>query len=324
MEKNHRILIVDDNEAIHKDIKSILHDSTMLDDEETQALEDELFSDEEDEAAETNEAIEYTIDDAFQGKDAIRMVEKAGSEGHPYSMAFMDVRMPPGLDGIQTIQQIWQHHPDVEMVICTAYSDYSWNEIMSNFGKTDRLLFLKKPFDTTALKQITLTLTTKWDLRREAAYYINNLEAEVQKRTTELNKMIVDLVAARDDAEKHIEKLQHENKQHVKVIESLNSVLIGVDRFNRVTHWNRLAEKVFTLRAEEVLDQPLDKAQIQWDWKEMQGAISACKTSSQARQVEIVNLGTPDGSNLVLQVAPIYTDEDNDAGVIIVAQLPAA
>ena len=106
--------------------------------------------------------------------------EKAGigtivSTMLPYSMIFMDVRMPPGMDGIQTILQIWEKHPNIEVVICTAFSDYSWDNIVKTLGSTDRLLFMKKPFDSVAVKQTALSLTKKWDLDRKNRESISNL-----------------------------------------------------------------------------------------------------------------------------------------------------
>ncbi len=167
MNRNHRILIVDDNEAIHRDIRSILVGPEFLDDKETMALEMELFDDGGAIVpAVASGADSYGIDDAYQGEDAIEIVRRAANDHNPYSLVFMDVRMPPGLDGVETIKKIWEDCPDVQMVICTAYSDYSWDEIVANFGRTDKLLFLKKPFDTTALRQIVFAMTEKWQLEQ--------------------------------------------------------------------------------------------------------------------------------------------------------------
>ena len=59
-------------------------------------------------------------------------------------MAFVDVRMPPGWDGVETTAKIWQKYPDLQVVICTAYSDYSWEEMLKKLGYSDRLVILKK------------------------------------------------------------------------------------------------------------------------------------------------------------------------------------
>ncbi|MCX7708513.1 MAG: EAL domain-containing protein [Clostridia bacterium] len=211
MEKEYsRILIVDDNKDIHEDIKFILNSSaTTIQDVETQSLKDELFGSE----PETNQSrnllypVCYTIDDAYQGEEAIAMVQKAVDEDEPYSLIFMDVRMPPGMDGIQAIKKIWQIQPCVEVVICTAYSDYSWDQILSELGQNDHLLFIRKPFDHVSVKQISLSMTKKWKLQRQNEAYIENLESEVLKRTQELKNLVEKLtgeIKLREDKEKQL------------------------------------------------------------------------------------------------------------------------
>jgi diguanylate cyclase (GGDEF)-like protein len=188
-DKRSRILIVDDNKDIHEDIKNILSPEIINPkDNETQRLRDELFGEtlQESEQATKTLNIKYQIDDAYQGDEAVRMVQNARMEGNPYALIFMDIRMPPGMDGVQTIAKIWAISPDVEVVICTAYSDYSWEQILFKLGQTDHLLFIKKPFDFVAVKQIALALTTKWRLEQLNQRHIVDLETEVKKRTQEL------------------------------------------------------------------------------------------------------------------------------------------
>lgn len=203
-----RVLIADDNKDIHEDIKYILDSSSANTDDyqETRLLKEELFG--ENNFPHKNEEvidIRYRIDDAYQGDEAVRMVQAAKSAGDPYSLIFMDVRMPPGIDGIETIEQIWDVDPDVEIVICTAYSDYSWDQIVSRFGQNDNLLFIRKPFDNVSLKQIALSMTTKWSLKLQVNEHIGNLERQVEMRTielTELVKKLKDEIALREEKEK--------------------------------------------------------------------------------------------------------------------------
>lgn len=204
-ERLSRILVVDDNKDIHEDIKFILDSFSHSDNYfETRSLKDELFGEEQD-SDKLSFDIKYKIDDAYQGEEAIRMVESAQIEKYPYSLIFMDVRMPPGIDGIKAIEEIWKIEPDTEVVICTAYSDYSWEQILSKLGQNDHLLFIKKPFDNVSVKQIALTSTTKWKLQRQNKVYIGNLESEVEKRTQELRVLVTKLtteISLREEKEK--------------------------------------------------------------------------------------------------------------------------
>lgn len=183
MRANNRILIVDDNNSIHRDFNKVLSNPRAEEKRKLAQIEKGLFQDlyEEDDEA-TMEHPDYEVDSAYQGEEALEMVVRAQEEGRPYALIFMDVRMPPGWDGIETISRIWERYPEIEMVICTAYSDYSWERILSQLGTTDRLLFLRKPFDTTAVKQMALSQTQKWNLSQKAKLYVEKLKDEIRVR----------------------------------------------------------------------------------------------------------------------------------------------
>ena len=157
----HRLLIIDDNRDIHKDIKKILaceNDTEVLD-----ALEAELFGLE----TQAKEASSFLIDSAFQGKEGLRLLQCALDEDNPYSLAIVDMRMPPGWDGIDTIHHLWEVDPNLQIIICTAYSDHSWDDIVSKLDPGDRLLILKKPFDNVEILQMVNTLSKKRQLHEQ-------------------------------------------------------------------------------------------------------------------------------------------------------------
>ena len=174
-ELNRRILIVDDNRAIHEDIVKVLAGTNR----EEQALEaDEAFLFE----TERAEAVHFEIDSAFQGQEALEKVRTAIADGHPYAMAFVDIRMPPGWDGVETIGHLWKAAPSLQVVICTAYSDYSWNEMRRHLGSSDSLLILKKPFDNIEVTQLAHALTRKWTVTRQAKEQTVKLQSELLSR----------------------------------------------------------------------------------------------------------------------------------------------
>ncbi len=169
------------------------------------ALEAELFG-----QTESNPPLRtvFTLDSAFQGKEGLDKVQRAVTEGRPYALAFLDVRMPPGWDGIETAGKLWEVDPDLLIVICTAYSDYSWESMVERLGQTDKLLILKKPFDSMEVSQLALSMTEKWRLARTARLRMDELEALVQDRTRNLQEEICqrrraeeELAEAKDAAE---------------------------------------------------------------------------------------------------------------------------
>lgn len=180
-ETNRRILIVDDNPAIHEDFRKVLAKRTSS--PKMSALEAELFG-----AAVGAVPAEFVLESAFQGADAVEMVKQARLAGRAYALAFVDVRMPPGLDGIETTERIWRVDPTVQVVLCTAYSDYSWSDMHTRFGASDRLLILKKPFDNVEVLQLAAALTEKWRLSEQVKRQVVQLEETVRKQTEELRR----------------------------------------------------------------------------------------------------------------------------------------
>jgi CheY-like chemotaxis protein len=157
---NRRILVIDDNESIHEDFRKILEtpkDSGSLD--QARAA---LFG----EAPSLPPQEHYELAFASQGREGCGMVHSAYGEGRPYSLAFVDMRMPPGWDGLETIENLWYVDPDLEIVICTAYSDHPWEDVSRRVGRTDKLLILMKPFNSIEIVQLAHSLTKKWNLAR--------------------------------------------------------------------------------------------------------------------------------------------------------------
>ena len=179
--RNRRILLIDDNPAIHDDFRKILakKDAAASVVDAQAAI---LFGESKPELP----GMDFSLDSAFQGEEALTKVRQSLTAGEPYAAAFVDMRMPPGWDGLETIQRIWQVDPDLETIICTAYSDHSWQEIQRRLGTSDRLLILKKPFDKVEVQQLALALTEKWNLRRLALLHTEGLGELVRVRTAEL------------------------------------------------------------------------------------------------------------------------------------------
>ncbi|HVW22022.1 MAG TPA: response regulator [Opitutaceae bacterium] len=185
-ERNNRILVIDDNHAIHADVRKILCPQISETAASLDALESALLGGDGAPAGPALPAVSFHVDSAYQGKEGLALVQKAVDSGHPYAMAFVDVRMPPGWDGVETTLELWKVAPDLQIVICTAYSDYSWEEMLARIGGSDRLVILKKPFDTIEVLQLANALTEKWNLLRQASAHAEELERRVRLRTADL------------------------------------------------------------------------------------------------------------------------------------------
>jgi two-component system, NtrC family, sensor kinase len=171
--ENRRILLIDDMPAIHEDFRRILAARPAARDLDD--VEAALFGE-----AALPACDGFELDSAYQGREGVARVEASVQAGRPYAMAFVDMRMPPGWDGVETIERLWRIDPQVQIVICTAYSDHSWQEVLARLDVQDRLLILKKPFDIIEVSQLARTLTAKWELTRRAALQVSRLEDVVQ------------------------------------------------------------------------------------------------------------------------------------------------
>jgi diguanylate cyclase len=177
-----RVLVIDDNESIHRDFRTILAGKAAP----VELADDELalFGS----ARKSARQVKFQIDSALQGEEGFEKVQVALATGNPYQLAFVDMQMPPGWDGIQTIRKLWEVDPNLHVVICSAYSSYSWKEIAEKLQGSDRLLILKKPFDESEVYQIACSQTAKWFVTQQANLKLSELEELVEVRTAELKR----------------------------------------------------------------------------------------------------------------------------------------
>lgn len=123
-----RILVIDDNRAIHADFRKILCQSGDAGAIDQAAA--ALFG----QPQASSPVRQYELEFACQGQEGLARVCESLEAGRPFALAFIDMRMPPGWDGLQTIEAIWKKDPDLQVVICTAYSDYSWSDIVTRWA----------------------------------------------------------------------------------------------------------------------------------------------------------------------------------------------
>ena len=175
---NQRILVIDDNPDIHGDFRKLIGggpgDAGTL-----AAAELALLG----ESSPPSMNLGFEVDSAFQGQEGVARVQQALDEGRPYAMAFVDMRMPPGWDGLETIEHLWAIDPDVQIVICSAHSDYNWTDVVARLNNSDKLLVVKKPFEAIEIMQSANALTRKWQNERIVRNQVETLEQVVTART---------------------------------------------------------------------------------------------------------------------------------------------
>jgi len=228
------ILIVDDDQELWAAYKSVLQPKPAPKNDLSQLI--DMISDGKEGLGENenhSELPKYDLKYFPQGKEAFEYVLEKKSLNKSFAVAFIDIRMPPGWDGIKTAQQIRKIDKDIEIVIVTAYTDISRSQIVRDIGYPEKLLYLRKPFDNEELTQVALQLSTKWKLyqqEKQQTQDIKNLLKENVRVKTYLNG----------------------------IINSMPSILIGVTGEGYITHWNTEAEKTTNIHYEEVINRKIE------------------------------------------------------------------
>ncbi|BCQ69485.1 transcriptional regulator [Pseudomonas sp. Eqa60] len=230
---NRRILIVDDSPAIHEDFHKILAPRQAPD---LSLAEQQLFG----HATMPAQQAPFCLDSAFQGQEALARVEASLALGLPYAMAFIDMRMPPGWDGLETIERLWNADPDLQIALCTAYSDYSWEAMAQRLAFGDQLLILKKPFDSLEIRQMASALTWKWQMAQDARQKLDDLQQTIERRVAELLKVShllhYDVLTGLPSSTLLGDRLGQAMARARRYEQRLAVMFFGLDRFKRINH----------------------------------------------------------------------------------------
>lgn len=198
-----RILAVDDEQDILDAYRQILCPEHNLRKSERQELATKLFG----QRSATPSTTKFDLVPCRQGNDAVETVKKAVEDNKPFGVAFIDVRLPPGQDGLWTAEHIRKLDPFVEIVIVTAYSDVDPSEISARVLPEDKLLYVQKPFRPQEIRQFASALCAKWTAERCLRKAHAELEERIKERTGELKNSN--------------EQLQVEIEGHKKTVDAL-------------------------------------------------------------------------------------------------------
>jgi PAS domain S-box-containing protein len=259
--RRRRILVIQDEAGEHSDFRKIL-DSPSSDGAAPQGLDTRLPL--------APQAPSYRIDISPDAEQGLSMVQQALAEAHPYALAFIDLTHAARWDDIETTRQLWKVCPDLQVVICTSHSNRSWSDIQAQINPLDRLLFLRKPFDTIEVLQLANALTEKWRVLQDFWGIIENLDEVVKQRTQELQASESEALGMRDDAMRNKQrveiayeelkremeerrKLQEQFRNQASLLDKARDAIIVSDLEHRISYWNKSASRLYDWSAEEAI-----------------------------------------------------------------------
>jgi len=226
-----RVLVVDDDDKLVSEYLRCLGEDFEPDEAITTLtdLEKVLFGEETDERG----AAKFEVQSRNQGEAAVEAVAAAIEAGQPYSIVFLDIRMPPGIDGIEAAKRIRQLDQHINIVVVTGSMSPAPDNLGKQIPPADKVFFFQKPFHATECRQLAAALCGKWHADMALRSANEELEQRVEERTKALQKLAYfDVVTRLPNQLLLIEELKALIEKSEESVGDTVAVLIDINRFS--------------------------------------------------------------------------------------------
>lgn len=180
----------------------------------------------------------YDVTICRQGDEAVSAVEASITENDPFAIAFIDIRMPPGQDGIVTASRMRQIDPDIEIVIVTGFSDYDPKFISQKVPPAHKLLYLQKPIYPHEISQFAASLSAKWVMEKKMQRAQQQMEDRIRERTTALEKANQELLEDMEKRRQVEQALGQSEEKYRNIVENISDYVCVHDLSGKILETN--------------------------------------------------------------------------------------
>jgi len=260
-----KILVADDEQSILELYEQVLspEGTHQMGYSEMEELEDDLFGKN---ISKKSEFV-FELETCRQGDEAVKAIKRSLEENRPFTVAFLDVRMPPGPDGVWAAEQIRALDPNIEIVIVTGYSDVDPKNISHRIPPAHKLLYIQKPFHPQEIFQFASAFGSKWQMERKLRKYHKDLEKQVEEQTREIQKTNEELQKEIKERKLAGESLAMSEEKHrlffenatVGIIHYSNEGIVTAVNDAMITIFGSSRDKLIGLNIDDIPDKKFSK-----------------------------------------------------------------
>jgi two-component system cell cycle sensor histidine kinase/response regulator CckA len=181
---------------------------------------------------------QFDLTPCHQSKTAVEAVQMAIDDEKPFAVAFLDIRMDSGPDGVWAAEQIRKLDPNIEIVMVTAHDDVGPEEIISRVPPAGKLLYIRKPFSPEEIKQFAVSLSAKWQQEIQLLKIHAHLEGHIEEKATDLTKANEQMAREIEERRRAEEELRESEEKYRTILENIEEGYFEVDLAGNFTFVN--------------------------------------------------------------------------------------